>query len=153
VDKTPSLTKALVGLTLLIAAIVGGYLALKSASDTERANDAGGTSGVIRYTRSGGFTGEATTLVLQSDGTGHVTKEKGPKKSVALSEKEMRALEEALDDAGLPRIGMANNPGGCADCYQYDITYEGARVVVFPPVPDDFRPALRALNRAAGFTG
>jgi hypothetical protein len=150
-DKTPSLTRALVGLTLLIAAIAGGYLALKSASDNENEQSRAG-GGDVLFVRSGGVAGERVRLSLQEDGTVRWARA-GSDGATNAREDVVRNVDpifNALDAAGWPDQEEIYPPTpGCADCYQYDITFRGTHVRVFDPAPQQYAQVTRLLGRLA----
>ena len=148
-DKTPSLTRALVGLTLLIAAIAGGYLALKWGSDKENEDGSGGTGDEIRFVRSGGFTGQTTTVVLQEDGRVRLeTPEPGREAAGAeVAPRRIDRIFAAIEESDWPDREELYPPTGCADCYQYDITYRGTHVRLFEPVPAQYERVTRMLSR------
>jgi hypothetical protein len=148
-DKTPSLTRALIGLTLLIAAIVGGYLALKAASDSERQKEVEEDTSSIRFVRSGGIAGRTAVLVLDESGSGRVTEDAGTgtkTKRVDLTARDRTRLATAFEAAGWPDDEELYPPGGCADCYQYDITYSGVHVRLFDPIPVQYRRVVRVVG-------
>jgi hypothetical protein len=151
-DKTPSLTRALVGLTLLIAVIAGGYLALKWGSDNENENAAqrDEPSVLVKYEEIGGWTGEETRMTLLTDGTGSVSWEKPHIKGkhaeaeVTLADRELHSLTAALDATPLGKRRIRPN-AVCYDCNEYTIEYRGASVKIWLP-NKRFRPAIRILD-------
>ena len=150
-DQTPSLRRALVGLALVIAAIAGGYLLLKSASDRAGDDGTGGGGGpneVVRFVRSGGFVGETHRLVLHESGRGtlHGQNIDKPGVSIDIGKRRLDGLVEQLDEVWPEERDTINDPNACADCYQYDITYDGVRVTLFGIVPDRFKKPIQELS-------
>ena len=147
-DKTPSLTRALIGLTLLIAAIVGGYLALRAGSDSERRKEARERGTAIRFVRSGGWGGTAT-LVIDDEGSGRITEENGAGKTanpVDLKARDETRIVTAFSETSWPEKSKFYSTGGCADCYLYNITYGGVRVSFSLRTPKRFTKVVRVVN-------
>lgn len=150
-DQTPSLRRALVGLALVIVAIVGGYLLLKTASD-DAGKDGIGTADTgppqvyVRFVRSRGWTGSTNTLVLRGDGTGTLRGNDVEKES-AINIGEARRVEifRQLDDAW-PKMAKTFN-SNCSDCYQYDVAYKGVLLTFYGESPERFAKPISQLSR------
>lgn len=153
-DQTPSLRRALIGLALVIAAIVGGYLVLKTASD-DAVNDAPDTAdtssppATVRFVRSGGFTGSVNTLELMRDGTGTLRGDDVEKKRIIVNIGRPRGVEifRQLDEVWPPTNRFIDESAGCADCPQYEITFNGIRVAIYGIVQSKFDPVINQLSR------
>ena len=147
-DQTPSLRRALIGLAALIAIIAGGYLWLQSASDDAGPGKAPGSQIAVVFIRSGGFTGKSNTLILRDDATGSLSGDafKKPQVPVRIGEGRLRDLLAELDSIWPDTSGPVNSPEGCADCYQYDVTFKGVRVTIHGVVPDRFTKPIETLE-------
>ena len=147
-DQTPSVRRALVGLGLLIVAIVGGYLWLRSLSENADPESDNGDGVVVRFVRSGGFAGTVDRLVLRSDGSGVVAGDfKGSPERVVLSGSSLDVLLRQLDAVWPASGGPIGEPDGCSDCYQYEVTYAGVSVTIHGIVPDRFEDPISTLSR------
>ena len=148
--------RALIGLGLLIVAIVGGYLWLRSLSENAgpgESQDGGGV--VVRFVRSGGFAGTVDRLVLRSDGSGAVTGDfDGSPAPVELRRSSLDRLLRQLD-AAWPASGRPiNSPSNaCADCYLYEVTYAGISVIIHGFVPERFEDPISTLSGIVDRTG
>jgi hypothetical protein len=151
-DKTPSLSRAVIGLTLLIAATAAGYLALRWGSNNENESGLGQRGDEIRFVRSGGFAGQTTAVLMEKDGTVRLldTSEPGQKTGpVDVAPRNVDRVFGAIQQSDWPDQEEIYPPGGCADCYRYDITYQGTHVRVFDPVPEQYAGVTRLLGRLA----
>ncbi|HYN36129.1 MAG TPA: hypothetical protein VEV82_04050 [Actinomycetota bacterium] len=151
-DQTPSLRRALIGLALVITAIVGGYLLLKSASD-DAVNDAPDTAdtssapATVRFVRSGGWTGSVNTLELMRDGTGTLRGNDVEKKRIIINIGRARGVElfRQLDDAWPKKVKTFDQ--NCADCYLYDVAYKGVLLTFYGEARGRFSEPISQLSR------
>jgi hypothetical protein len=105
-------------------------------------------STVVKFERSGGFAGFDDHLTVFSDRRYVARSRDGAARRLRLSVKGMRALRHDLDAAHLDRPLPAPGPSGCADCFEYTITYHGHRVSLSEDkVPDRMRAAIARLSR------
>ena len=152
-DQTPSLRRALLGLALVIAAIVGGYLVLNTASDDASKSgaspdgDGSESQETVRFLRSGGWTGAHTTLVVAGDGTGTLRGSEIEKENIAIDIGEARGSElfRQLDDAWPQKT--ISFPSNCMDCYQYDVAYKGVLLTFHDGAPGLFKKPIQQLSR------
>lgn len=153
-DQTPSVRRALVGLGLLIVAIVGGYLWLRSLSENAAPESDNGDGVVVRFVRSGGFAGTVDRLVLRSDGSGVVAGDfQGSPERVELRRSSLARLLRQLDAVWPASGGEIGASNGCADCYLYEVTYAGTSVTIHGLVPDRFEDPISTLSGLVDRTG
>jgi hypothetical protein len=152
-DKTPSLTRALVGLTLLIAVIAGGYLALKWGSDNENERDRIEEPQVlVRFEGIQSWEGRVAKLTLLTDGTGTVSfrNESRPNSTrsadLALTDKEVRSVVETLEATPLAKKGIIWSDSGCFDCNEYRIEYNGS-TAIGTALTKKLQPAVRLFDK------
>lgn len=154
-ERTPSLRRAIIGLTLLIAATVASYLALQSASDG-RSSSAGEevSSVLVRYSELGGWTGELVKLTVREDGTGSASLEsvvntkKGSSAPIDLSPTELRSIVTSMEDTPLKKTGRDLVKATCMDCNEYTIHYKGSSLKAWR-INSIFRAAIKELRGVA----
>jgi hypothetical protein len=147
--EIPSLRRSLIGLTLLVLTIAGGFFALNRAS---RSSLPEGSEGVLlRYTRSGGLAGETATLEVRDDGRATATFDRGTEvkeRSFEVSEAERTDLEEIFQEAPWPEVSQSFPfPEGSADIFQYDVNYRGVAVKSYDPLRPRIRPVVLHIER------
>ena len=132
----------------MVALIVGGFVALYSAGESSRL-EANGV--LLRYTRSGGFTGETATLVVREDGRATATFNLGDedkKRSFELTDAELADLDEAFEDVSWPEVSQSLPfPEGAADFFEYDVNYRGVAVKSYDPLRPRVRPVVLHIER------
>jgi hypothetical protein len=117
---------------------IGG--AAVAAADSTSAEDF-----KLAYKRTGGIASSTQTLAVRpgrsATATGSGTSA-GPKRSeFPLTVRRVRSLQRSLSRADLGSIPPAG-PGGCADCYVYDLKYDGHHLELEEV---DVPPRLRAV--------
>ena len=105
------------------------------------------------------------SLVVDADGSATVEAGVDPaRETFELDPDELEQLRAELEAAGFDGFAQSTEPTGCADCYVYEVTYDGdddllRRVRVGagpgqrgrrPPEPDHRRPLSGRRLRAAG---
>lgn len=132
----------------MVALIVGGFVALYTAGESSRLDENGV---LLRYTRSGGLTGETATLVVRDDGRATATFELGgqeKKRSMELTEAELADLEDVFDEVSWPEVSQSfPSPEGAADLFQYDVNYRGVAVQSYDPLRPRVRPVVLHIER------
>jgi hypothetical protein len=122
---------ALFGIAIAIAAVAGTFYLL----DADEGSGTGSDPGVlVDFTRSGGFAGITQQLIVYTDGRATLTTGQGatdtetvetvlPPDEFEELRRTLPQIAEALDDAfdAPPDDGAM-----CADCFQYDLIYDGA---------------------------
>jgi hypothetical protein len=85
----------------------------------------------LAYQRSGGVAASTQTLAVRpgrrATATSSGTSEGRTRTEFPLTARRIRSLQRSLDRAELDSI-PAPGPGGCADCYAYDLRYEGHHI-------------------------
>jgi hypothetical protein len=104
----------------------------------------------LRYQRSGGFAGVQEDLRVAPERRATLlTRIAGEPKTThfVLSAKAVEALRAGFRRAGWRQIESPGNQAGCADCFLYQIAYQG-RVVRFDSVtfPKPLAPVVRRLD-------
>ena len=132
----------------MIALIVGGFVALHNAGESSRL-EANGV--LLRYTRSGGFTGETATLVVRDDGRATATFDLGAqdkKRSFELTDAELADLDDVFKDVSWPEVSQSFPfPEGAADIFEYDVNYRGVAVKSYDPLRPRVRPVVLHIER------
>ena len=124
---------ALFGLAIAIAVVAGTFYLL---DEDEGSENAGSDPRVlVDLTRSGGFTGITQQLIVFGDGRAILTTGEGTPDAETTEadltpdtfERLQRVLPEVvstLDEEPEPKLT-------CADCFQYDLIYDGVRYTFF----------------------
>jgi len=106
----------------------------------------------IVYSKSGGVAGIAQRIEIEADGAARVeTGYAEPEvETFRLPEAELLKINEALDGAGFDGIEVSDEPTGCADCFEYEITH-GGHTVRFDDTtfPDELGRAVAELEKLA----
>ena len=121
-------------------ALLGGGGAAVAAADSTSVEDF-----TLAYKRTGGIASSTQTLAVRSGrlatATGSGTSAGRKRSEFPLTVRRVRSLQRSLSRADLDSIPPAG-PGGCADCYAYDLRYEGHHVELEEV---DVPPRLRAV--------
>jgi hypothetical protein len=121
-------------------ALLGAGGAAVAAADSTSVDDF-----TLAYKRSGGVAASTQTLAVRSGGhataTSSGTSEGRARSEFPLTARRVRTLQRSLARADLGSIPPAG-PGGCADCYVYDLKYEGHNLELEEV---DVPPRLRAV--------
>ncbi|MDQ5814814.1 MAG: hypothetical protein M3516_00765 [Actinomycetota bacterium] len=149
------MSRKIVGLAVFVVAIAAaaaGAFFLIDAGDDPR-NAPQDSFVFVDFTRSGGFTGITQHLLVRTDGEAVLTTGEGAADAQTiefdLAPETLDRLERVLPEAvrGLdeePRSGV-----GCADCFQYDLIYEGVRYTFFDlPTGPRTTEMLKTLDHA-----
>jgi len=123
-----------------VLALVGGGGAVAAAADSTSVEDF-----TLAYKRTGGIAASTQTLAVRSGrlatATGSGTSAGRKRSEFPLTVRRVRALQRSLARADLDSIPPAG-PSGCADCYAYDLKYEGRHLQLEEV---DVPPRLRAV--------
>jgi len=99
----------------------------------------------LAYKRTGGIASSTQTLAVRPGRLATATTSgtsEGPKRTeFPLAVRSVRSLQRGLARADLDSI-PAPGPGGCADCYAYDLRYQGHHIALEEV---DVPPRLRAV--------
>jgi len=99
----------------------------------------------LAYKRTGGVASSTQTLAVRPGRLATATTSgtsEGPKRTeFPLAVRRVRSLQRSLARADLDSI-PAPGPGGCADCYAYDLRYQGHHIELEEV---DVPPRLRAV--------
>ncbi len=113
------------GLPLVaLLALAAGCGSKDSSTSTTKP---GAQPALVTYVKSGGIAGIYEKVVVDESGKATVSQglpSTAKVKSFSLSDAELSALRRSLDAAELASQKNAS-PQGCADCFVYDITYNG----------------------------
>jgi len=109
---------------------------------------------LVTYARSGGIAGMPVELTVEADGQARVRAgiEGGQPAAFALGAAELDRLRRTLEAADLAAVQPSTEPSTCADCFSYEVTYEGrtASYVEIDEVPSSVSAAVSELDRIAG---
>ena len=83
---------------------------------------------LLTYQRSGGFAGLTQRLEVLSDGTATIEGTGGKSREFEVSDERVRRLTDTLEDIDWARAADEPENTVCADCFIYDIAYQGRRV-------------------------
>lgn len=124
---------ALFGLAVAIAAVAGTFYLLDA---DEEPGDAGPDPRVlVDFTRSGGFTGITQQLIVYADGRATLMAAEGATDTETtetdLEQGTFERLRRLLPEAVETLDEEPDMNGTCADCFQYDLIYEGVRYTFF----------------------
>ena len=116
--------------SMLLAALALVLTLGSSACDetTPTQDDPGTPRTLLTYQRSGGFAGLTQRLEVLTDGTATSEGTGVNKSEFEVSDERVRQLSDALGDIDWARAADEPENTACADCYIYDIAYEGHRV-------------------------
>ena len=121
-------------------ALLGGGAAAAAAADSTAVEDF-----TLAYKRTGGIASSTQTLAVRpgraATATGSGTSAGRKRSEFPLTVRRVHSLQRILSRAELDSIPPAG-PGGCADCYAYDLRYEGHQVELEEV---DVPPRLRAV--------
>ena len=121
-------------------ALLGGGAAAAAAADSTAVEDF-----TLAYKRTGGIASSTQTLAVRpgraATATGSGTSAGRKRSEFPLTVRRVHSLQRILSRAALDSIPPAG-PGGCADCYAYDLRYEGHHVELEEV---DVPPRLRAV--------
>ena len=125
--------------TLCVLALVGGGASAASAEPTS-VHDF-----TLAYQRTGGIASSTQTLAVRAGQAATATTSgtsEGPKRTeFPITARSVRALQRSLARADLDSIPPPG-PGGCADCFAYDLRYQGHHIALEEV---DVPPRLRAV--------
>jgi hypothetical protein len=126
-----------IGLLALLAAGCGG----RSSADGDS---------LVTYERGGGIAGVSERLVVDADGTAllSVGESDQSEQRFALADQELDRLRSDLEAADFAGVD-AGSGLGCADCFDYEITYSGEAVSFneATEVPDSVRVVTGELGQ------
>jgi hypothetical protein len=103
----------------------------------------------IAFVRSGGLKARVETLVVRPGLRAYATARKGASEDSAHFKMDAGTAEELrreLAKARFTQLESTANPGTCADCYTYSITYHGHTVLFFDSkVPSGLTEVVETL--------
>jgi hypothetical protein len=103
---------------------------------------------LVTYERTGGFASMPESLVIEADGAATVEAGVDPaRETFQLDADELEQVRSELEAADFEAV-ESGVPTGCADCYEYDITYDGTTVSYdeSQDVPDSVGVAVAHLS-------
>ena len=105
--------------------------------------------GQLEYARSGGFAGVMDSLVIESDGRAELTVRGSDPVSFTLSDDELEAVTDALQDADFAEIDAdSTSDQAIADAFTYKISYGGKTVRTDDgSIPSELQGLLTELDR------
>jgi hypothetical protein len=108
-------------------------------------------SGVIKYEITGGLAGIQERLVIQPAGDATIVSRQTPDGQsgtrFSLSASAGAALRKTVGDAHLDTLPKASGPTGCADCFEYSITYGDMTYAADDSsIAGRAKPVIAALN-------
>jgi hypothetical protein len=111
----------------LPALVCASMLAVSGCGDEDSTADPPVSGPLVTYARSGGVASMPEQLVVEAGGS--ATVEAGVdsvRTTFELSEAELDELRSTLEAADFG--GVEPGPTGCADCYSYEVVYDGTTV-------------------------
>jgi hypothetical protein len=139
--------------TRLVALFAGLAIALPGCGggdSTSTTADTGGT--LVTYIRTGGFASMPIRMEIQADGSAAVVAGVDPaREAFEIDADELGRLRSELDDADLGSYETPAEPTGCADCYEYQIAYNGTTIAYdeSEKVPEEITTAVAHLSDLA----
>ena len=138
---------ALFGLAFAIAAVAGTFYLLDA--DEEPETNPQGSPVFVDYTTSGGFAGVTQNVVVYEDRSAVFNFGIDGSREFRVSEETMERLERFVPEAVEVLEGRPRSDAMCADCFQYDLTFEGTHyLVVDPQLPRTVKTAFAVLHEA-----
>ena len=109
-------------LAVLICALLITTLVACGDDDAPPASDPSTT--LVTFSRTGGFASYPLRLTVAGDGSSTIAAgQGGPSRPFELGADELETLRSQLAAAEFDAVEQG--PGGCADCYIYDVEYDG----------------------------
>jgi hypothetical protein len=132
---------------LLLAGLLALLLAACGDTGGGGATGAAELKGPVTYERGGGIAGRAERLIVQPDGSASLTTRTGTK-TVKLSDKELAALADKLEQADLASIPTrSTSPRAIPDAFLYRVEYDGKRIDTdSEAMPDELRGVTAELG-------
>jgi hypothetical protein len=135
------------GIVAALALSVAGCGSDDGDDTTPQPPEGGGP--LVVYTKTGGVAGVREHLEIAADGTATlaVGYQQPEVRRFELDAAELDRLRELLADADFP--GVDPGPGiGCADCFQYEVTYAGTTTAFaeIAGIPDSVGRAVTELG-------
>lgn len=132
-----------------VGVLAGTTATSDSPDETSSKPPASAAGVVVRFVQTGGIAGIDVRLVVREDRRATVTARGAATRRHQLRAATLTGLRRTLDAAELDRPSEPTR-SGCADCFEYTITYRGQRVSFDQvSVPPRMRVALRELRRIA----
>jgi hypothetical protein len=124
---------------------LGGEAVAATAADTAPVGEFR-----LAYKRSGGIAGSTQTLAVRPGRRATATTDTGPTERTRvefrLSPRRVRALQQVLAKADIGSIPPPG-PSGCADCFLYDLRYDGHHIEMEEvDVPPRLAPVFAQLD-------
>ena len=137
---------AIFGLAIAIAVVAGTFYLLDEDEGSEI--NAQASPVFVDYTTSGGFAGITHNVVVYEDRSA-VYNSNDRSRDFRVSEETMERLERYLPEAVEVLEARPRSDATCADCFQYDLTFEGTHyLVVDPQLPRAVKTAFAVLHEA-----
>ena len=89
---------------------------------------------LVVYDKEGGVAGIREQLTVARDGRATLRDGYGddaPARRFRLTAAQLDHLRGVLEAAHLQRVRSSSGPGGCADCFGYEIRFGGVRVIAY----------------------
>jgi len=132
--------RTLIALAVLVAAVVA-ILSMVTQEDRPL-----GPRVLVNYTRSGGIGETPQNLVVYEDGSA-VFSWIDRSREFRISPNTLHRLERFLPPAAEILERRSQSKGMCADCIQYDLTFEGTHYLIFDlPLPRAAKRAFAVLH-------
>lgn len=120
----------LASVLLLLGLAAVGCGNVGAGSSTTTGSGPADAGPLVTYTRSGGFAPVLEEMRIERDGSVALTKGLGgpdrEPRRFELTPEELTTLTDALADAPLEQVTRGN--GACADCFEYTVETDGAKV-------------------------
>ena len=110
------------------------------------------TGTLVTYARTGGVASMPVSLEIQPDGSATVEAGVDPaRETFEVASEELEQLRSELDAADFESFEPPAVPSGCADCYAYEVTYDGTTVSYdeSQEVPASITAAVAHLSQIA----
>ena len=132
---------------MLPLALLATALLAAGCGDDDPPPEAPPESGpLVTYARSGGVASVPESLVVEADGAATVVAGiDGARLSFRLSDRELEQLRSELDAADFESVEDPPSPPTCADCYVYEIVYDGTTISY-----DEANPPAESVTDVVG---
>ncbi len=138
--------RVLVAIGACVAAIVVG------CGDDESSTTESDSGNLVSYERTGGVASMPERMTIEAGGSGIVEAGVDPaREAFELGSDELEQLRSELEAADFEGFEQRSEPTGCADCYVYEVTYDGTTVSYdqSETIPEPMTAAVAHLSEIA----
>jgi hypothetical protein len=134
-------------------AVLAAALLAAGCGDDDQAPEAPESGPLVTYARSGGVAGVPERLVVERDGAATVEVGiEGARQSFELPVDELEQLRSELEAADFESVDDPPSPPTCADCFVYEIVYDGTTISYDDanPPPESVSSVVASLAAITG---